>query len=251
MALIKSQLITQASGSIGGLTFSRAAGGLYIRARAIPTNPNTTLQSIARNAFSDLVAAWTETLTTAQREAWDLYASNVAQANPLGTPFFQSGQNAFVQCNTTRLIGAHPSFTPLTGLPLATPVGDYIATGPQVYDRGGDVGSLSLTNADAALNQLTIAYDDTKPWANEDDAALVFWMSKPRNPSRKFFRGPWRLLAAVLGDSETPPTSPLTATVAAPSFDLPADVTVRVKAAIIRADGRYSLPTESNDVVST
>ncbi|KKM06452.1 hypothetical protein LCGC14_1743870, partial [marine sediment metagenome] len=47
--LFKSGLITQGSGSIGGLTASHNRGGMYFRARTIPTNPATSFQTVVRN----------------------------------------------------------------------------------------------------------------------------------------------------------------------------------------------------------
>ena len=47
-----SQVYTQASGSVGGLTYSHNRSGMYTRARSTPTDPASTLQLERRSNFS-------------------------------------------------------------------------------------------------------------------------------------------------------------------------------------------------------
>ena len=93
--LIKSQLITQASGSIGGLVGSHNAGGMYFRARTIPVNPGSAAQIAVRNIVAQLTAAWTADLTAAQRTAWQTYADNVPTTNRLGDSINIPASSAF------------------------------------------------------------------------------------------------------------------------------------------------------------
>ena len=80
----KGTLIGEASGSIASLTFSHNRGGQYVRQRTIPTNPNTVFQQAIRSLVSELTSRWQNTLTEAQRAAWDQYAVQVPLLDPLG-----------------------------------------------------------------------------------------------------------------------------------------------------------------------
>lgn len=102
--LFKSQIVTQASGSVGGITASRNRGGMYFRGRAIPVNPNTARQISARSALSTLVERWQSTLSASQRAAWSLYAANVPLVGPTGDPRDVGGIGMYVRSNVPRLV---------------------------------------------------------------------------------------------------------------------------------------------------
>jgi len=85
MALIKfGGGVVQMSGSIAGNTYARNRYGNYVRARTKPVNPKTDRQSVIRTAMQLLTTRWAQTLTAAQRTAWNLYASNVNMTNFTG-----------------------------------------------------------------------------------------------------------------------------------------------------------------------
>lgn len=248
--LFKSQILTQASGSVGGLTFSHAPSGMYTRARAIPTDPATVLQISVRSAVSALVNRWNDVLTQAQRDAWDVYASGVPGLNALGSAFNQSGQNAYVQSNTPRLQAAATVYSPLTNLPLLTTAAAAVDTAPGTFDRGEGPVGLFLSAVDGIGATVDVAFDIAQAWLDEDDAVMLVWLSRPRSASRRFFKGPYRLVGAVEGDGITPPTSPATFSMIAPSYIAAVGQTVRVSAAVLRADGRTSAQVASNDAIS-
>jgi len=50
----KSPILSQASGSIAGITFSHNRGGMYVRARAVPTNPGSPQQHRSEEHTSEL-----------------------------------------------------------------------------------------------------------------------------------------------------------------------------------------------------
>lgn len=190
----KSAIITQASGSIGGATYAHNQGGLYIRARSIPTNPNTTPQQAARNAFGSLAMAWRETLTSAQRSAWEAYAANTPVTNSLGDSILLSGQQMFIRNNGARvrageaLVAASPVGG--GGTALTTPTFDTFTDG----DGFGDV-----------------AYTNTDDWATAVGGFLIIQMSRQQNASINFFAGPFCYAATVDG-AVVAPTSPVTVT---------------------------------------
>lgn len=83
------------SGSVGGQTFGRNKGGLYVRMRASPTNPNSARQQSVRAFLSSSSGAWSG-LSDEQREAWATWAILHPQTNPLGQSYTLTGHQAFV-----------------------------------------------------------------------------------------------------------------------------------------------------------
>lgn len=229
MALFKSQIATQISGSVGGTTYAHNAGGLYMRARSVPVNPNTGNQTQARNALTALVNAWTSTLTAVQRAAWSLYAANVPTTNALGDARVNSGQNWYVGANQPRL---------QSDAKLGTTLGRVDAA-PVIFDR-----SLLTTPGavlfDVSSNNLTFTYTNTDPWAIAVGGALLVYQGRPVNGGRNYFRGPWRLVGKVLG-AVVPPTSPATiATISTNGFAVAVGQACYVAFAATTADGRLT-----------
>ena len=218
--LFKSPVFSQASGSIAGIVYSRNAGGMYTRARAMPTNPNTEAQQAIRTAMADLVVYWTETLGTIERESWNNYAFNTPTLNRLGEPTHKSGQQMFLRGNIPRV---------QAGLPIAQ-------TGPTFFDLG-DFTNPGPIAVDASLNQVSITYDDADTWANEEGSAMLIYQSRPQNPTRNFGKGPFQLLTMIEGDALTPPVSPVTAT---SLFTVAEGQKVFFQIRVTRADGRLS-----------
>jgi hypothetical protein len=218
--LFKSQLVTEVSGSVGGLVGSHNIGGMYFRARATPTNPNTPQQQTIRSAVGNLVARWTNILTELQRDIWRFYAFNTPLLNPLGEPINVTGLNMYVRGNTARI---------QAGEPIAD-------DGPLVFNLG-DLTTPSF-DADRTADTMNVTFTDTDDWANEDDAAMLVYASRPQNASIVFFKGPYRLAGVIQGDSITPPTSP--ATIPLP-FPLAPGQRLFARIAVSRADGRLSL----------
>lgn len=188
----KSQVFTQVSGSVGGLTYSHNAGGLYTRARTIPVNPSSARQQIMRMYMDSAVTYWTETLTEAERESWRVYASNVPLMDALGSPINVSGQNQFIRSAVPWL---------LSGKALAD-----IATAPAIFDTG-DPGTLALLSYSASTQEATLSIGGAPGWAAQDDGHLIGQLSNPQSPSINFYKGPFRWASSESGDSVTPITS--------------------------------------------
>lgn len=220
--LIKSGLMTQASGSLGGLTASHNKGGLYLRARTVPTNPNTTFQQEIRGFMSTLTSLWGNTLTALQREAWATYAAAMEIVNPLGDDRTLTGLNHYVRSNVPRL---------QAGLPR-------VDDGPTTFNLG-DFTQPTAIAGDATLNNIDFAFTTTDDWAGEDDAAMLVRGSREQPPTINFFKGPYRYADKVDGDGVTPPTSPAAL---GSAFNLTAGNLVFVTFAVTRADGRLSAP---------
>lgn len=227
--LFKSEHITQASGSIGGVTYAHNASGLYRRARAIPVNPNTGFQVQVRAAVTTLVTRWNDVLTAAQRNAWNAYAANVPVINNLGSSILISGQNWYIACNTPRIQA-------LTKVAATIAI---IDAAPVIFDRG-DFTTPTFTMTVAT--GLSTAFTNTDAWAGAVEGGLLIYQGRPQNPSRSFFKGPWRLVGFVEG-SVAPPTSPNaigTATLALQGFVVSTGQRQWMAYAVTRADGRLS-----------
>ena len=217
--LIKSALITAASGSIGGLTASHNKGGQYFRSRVVPVNSNTEQQQVVRNHMKACVAAWTGTLTQAYRDGWTAYAEAVGIVNALGDPRKINGLSMFMGCNVPRLqagltrVDVPP--TTLTKPTFTAPV--YTVTAPST-------GSLAYTNTDG--------------WATAVGGALLLYTAKGTGVGVNYFKGPYRYAGKVSG-AVTPPTSPASI---APAFSVTATQKVNYRVLAVMADGRISAP---------
>lgn len=74
--------------------FSIWRGVNCIRGLTIPTNPQSTRQTIIRGLLTDASRAW-EGLTEVQREAWRSVAATKQKTNDLGQAYFASGLNYY------------------------------------------------------------------------------------------------------------------------------------------------------------
>lgn len=218
----KSALVTSASGSAGGLTASRNRGGLYLRSRTVPVNPNTERQGTVRNAMAQLAVYWTQTMNQFNRDGWDAYAEAVPLPDTLGEPRNVGGLAMYQRSNIPRLqagldrVDAAPSTLALPEPPIS--LSATIGPGPFA-----DNGSLSFAFLD--------------DWVNQDGAALLVLMRKPVSTRVNTPRSSSRFALAVLGDSTTPPTSPVLFTTPWPTL---AGQKVRLEARVSLADGRLS-----------
>lgn len=97
-ALIRSSLLSDITGSIGGTTYARCRGGSYARNRTNPYNPQTVAQGTVRSMLGSLSMNW-NALTQEQRDAWNEYAMGLSVFNRLGQSYAPSGRQAFIQQN--------------------------------------------------------------------------------------------------------------------------------------------------------
>jgi hypothetical protein len=219
-----SQVYTQASGSVGGLTYSHNSGGMYTRARRTPVNPATAEQQAVRNYLSQLSAAWSQTLTDAQRLAWDAYALAVPMMGKLGQPINIGGLGHYIRSNVPRL---QAGLTRVDAGPTVLVLPDF--TAPVITVTAETTASVAYTNSD--------------DWAGEAGGAMLIYASRETNPSINFFKGPFRYAGKVAG-AGTPPTSPYTATL---PFACATGNKIHFQVRVCRADGRLSSPFRSAD----
>lgn len=220
MAIIRfSGGVAQASGSMGGTTFSHNRGGPYMRTRAIPTNPGSEFQAIVRQAMSDLSSQWSDILTQAERDLWDTYALNVPLPNAFGEARNVGGIGMFNRCNISRI---------QTGLQV-------ILAAPTIFNLG-EFTAPTLESA-TAPNTMSIGFQPEDNWAEESGSAMLIYGSRGTNPGINYFKGPYRFMGRIDGDDTTPPTAP--AAMVNP-FPLVATQRVFLRAVVSRLDGRLS-----------
>jgi len=220
MALVKFGAgVVQMSGSIGGTTFARNSSGNYARARTTPVNPQSTRQEKIRAVIAYLTDRWLETVTALQRAAWGDYALAVAMKNRLGESIHLSGFNHYIRSNAALLYG---DYAVVDAAPVILALPDQDPT-------------LAFT-ASEATQDLSIVFDDAAAWAAEVGGYMFVRMSRPQNPTRNFFAGPY-LFADALEGAVVPLTSPHD--VAAPT-PIVEGHRLWIACRIVRADGRLS-----------
>lgn len=222
MALLSLPEGQQRSGKQGGVVFSHNAYGPYVRERSIPTNPNTTRQANVRAAFTLLMHRFFQELTDVQRQQWTAYANAVKYVNRLGAQVTLKPSSMYMACNTLRL---------QAGL-------DAVDSGPAILQKAdlplGGVASVTL-----ATQYVNLAFVNTDDWANETGGAVLIFQGAPINKWCGYIHCATRYLGCVLGDDDTPPTTPQTF---AAAFAFQANQRIPVFFRTLRADGRISDP---------
>jgi len=173
----KSALVTDLSGSVGGLTASRNAGGGYFRSKVVPVDPSTSRQNAVRSVFASLASEWVA-LTQDLRSDWNTYAANLPVTPAFCGPMNVTGQNQFVKTNTIRhqldltTLQAAPTIFD-TGIPLTEPTAVEITQG-------------------SPPNSFNIVVPFVSP-ADEAGTAGVY-LGRPINESVNFYIGPYQLM---------------------------------------------------------
>jgi len=231
MALIKfGGGITEMRGSMAGNVYSRNKSGAYIRSRTKPINPNTALQQVVRATLAFLTSRWSDTLTIAQRAAWNLYGSNVAMLNKLGESIYLSGFNHYIRCNSI----------------LKRSARTLVDAGPVIFEIPEADPTFSIT-ASEATQLVQYTFDDTMAWNIEDNGWMHLFGGQPQNGQRNFFGGPWKLAHALAGAALGGAVSPANS---AHPFVIAEGQRIWVYGRITRADGRLSQPFRNNVLVS-
>lgn len=217
----KSSVYTAVSGSVGGLTYAWNQGGMYARARAMPTDPSSPHQQAIRQSVATLTSHWADELTVNQRGLWNYYSDQVPLLDTLGEPRKVGGLAMFVRTNVIRL---QAGLAILDDAPLTYNLGTYTAP---------TIGSISAGDGEADIH-----FNNANPWATTVGGAMLVYASRPQNESINFFKGPYRLAGVILG-AATPPTSPKTVTL---PFQVAVDTRVFFQFRVLQADGRLSYP---------
>lgn len=221
----RSQIVTAASGSVGGCVYSRNKFGSYIRNRSLPVNTNSTQQTAVRSALTTLVVRWTSILTSAQRSGWETWAANTPQTDSIGQTYNMTGQNAFISMNTMRI---QVGLTVIDVAPIIFAGASLTPTGP--------------VSATAATSIISMSYNNADVWATAVGGALAIYVGRPQNPSKLFFDGPYRFMGRING-AVVPPTSPSPIT---STFAFAVGQRIHIRARAMNANGQISGPVKSS-----
>lgn len=167
------------SGSLAGQTSSRNRFGQYRRTRAIPVNPASSAQGLARARLSVAAAAW-RALTDAQRAAWRDLGLSMTRTDSLGQTYDLTGTQAFVSVNSSNAAAGNAQVTAAPG--LVTPSAILTAT-------------ITLTAA-----AFSIAYTPTPLGAGE----RLFTFVSPQRSAGRSFESDYRLLAVSAAAAASP-----------------------------------------------
>ena len=223
--LFKPTIGTQLSGAIGGIVASHNAGGAYFRARTTPTNPNSPQQQAVRNAVAFLSNFWNNGLTQPQRRVWDTYAENVSVTNRIGDQVFIPGMAQYVRSNVVRL---QANVARVDDGPGVFNIGSFSDTRIQNFSEATQLGEIAFSNGIL-----------TDAWANEVGGFMWIFISRPQNPSINYFRGPYRLVATIVGD----PVPPVGPTLINAPFPFIAGARIFGRVITGLADGRLATPS--------
>jgi hypothetical protein len=144
-----SSIITEASGSVAGSTYSRNANGAYIRNRSIPTNKNTSAQKVSRARFATAAQDWRD-LNEAQRQTFADQAKNYPYKDKLGQTKTYTARQLNAKLNATLRQAGLGNIT--TCLP---PVPDVPVTKATVVADTG-AGTINLTEWQCLGGETTI-----------------------------------------------------------------------------------------------
>lgn len=156
----------QASGSVGGVTYTPGRNGLVMRNRVLTTRPRTTSNTARKGQFADLARQW-GALTDEQREAWTLYAAQLPPADPRFGAGPPTAFNAFIGYNM-KLRYASQAFR----------------TEPPPLGRVG-IPTLTSWTIDIATSTLSVA----RGAGSTTTVARVLSMSQPLRPGRSNYKG--------------------------------------------------------------
>ncbi len=178
MAVLRTgPIVADIRGSVGDETFARNQGGLYVRARTTPTNPNTQDQQDCRAAMTALSQFWSGDLTEQQRSDWRSYAQQHPQPDRFGNPHLVNGYTRFIQVNFHRYrIDTAVAFP---DAPLNPPI---------------HPATFTFT-AEATTDTITIDLSFPE-WDGGIKNLQVYAYGGPEvNPGVSFYNGPWRYRA--------------------------------------------------------
>ena len=145
MALIRSSLLSDIRGSIGGTTYSKVRGGLIARNRTVPYNPQSVPQEQVRGNLG-FVSGMFSDLSFSQRQEWKAWADQLKVLNRLGEEYTPSVRQAFIMTRLNQItIGTAPTVAvPAT---TTTPTFDAKKLSVAATAFGGVLESIEVTAA--------------------------------------------------------------------------------------------------------
>lgn len=172
-------LTVPSSGSIAGQTASRNRFGQYCRTRAIPVNPNSSAQGVARARLALNASAW-RSLTAAQRAAWATLGLQMQRTDSLGQTVNLTGLQAYCSVNNERLAA-----------------GDAVLSDAPALSTPNALSTATITLTAASFS---IAYTVTPLPAN----TRLFIFVSPQRSAGRSYESDYRLLAVTAAAAASP-----------------------------------------------
>lgn len=206
--------VTEFSGSIGGVTFSRVHSGTVAKLRTKPRHPFSTAASLATQTLAFCSGKWNLDLSDQERIDWNTLAANTTWQNRLGENYSPLGINLYVRANTLLALAQ------IEEQPVA----------PAVADEGEQ----GFTMDYAAPTGIRLTGIDTL--TSPPVGTLITWCSGPQRLSAYSWHGPWTLLSLLrIADIALPET------LIAPADAVP-DRAYWFRWRIVRDNGTISIP---------
>jgi len=163
-------LISDARGAQGLIVFPRNRHGLYTRARVSPLNPNTARQIQVRTWTANSTAAWSNSLSPAQRQKWNEYGKLFSVPNSLGVRRPLTGFEVFVKVNF-----------------FAQQTGVSIRTDPHIPPTSIQIASITITASISSALLRVLA-----PTVNPGGGQIAYIQASPiLNEGRSSPSGTW------------------------------------------------------------
>ena len=144
MASIRFNQIADARGSVNGTVYSRGIGGLYMKNRVSPLNPQSSKQSAVRAQLATLAAAW-RSLSDGQRKSFAAQVDNYPATNRLGETYTPSGYQLYMTLNSNLAAAGQSA--------IDTPIAP-VGFSPALFD------ALNLVLTAGAISTGTVDMDD-------------------------------------------------------------------------------------------
>lgn len=178
MARVKlSPLLTDISGSIGGMTIQRNKFGMTLRRKPLPIRSATTAQLNVRVLMVTIQKAW-QNLTDAQRLQWNRFLDFSGQTINRDRSVKLSGHALYIKYQLYRLLSGYSLLTTLTYVPMpAVPLIDEITL-------AGGVFELEFATA-----------------VDYSDYFFIFSITTPRGENRAFSRRGLRYMKVTRADT--------------------------------------------------
>jgi len=118
MARVKySSIITDISGSVGGLTFQRNKFGNTVRQKPLPVNSRSLSQYHIRQLITTIQAAWQD-LSDEERLQWDRFLDFSGQTIKSSSSVKLSGHSLYLKYQLYRLLAGLSLLTTITYIPM-------------------------------------------------------------------------------------------------------------------------------------
>ena len=179
MARVKlSPILTQASGSVGGITLQRNKFGMTMRQKSMPTNPCSSAQYVIRQHMITIQAAW-QNLTDAQRLQWNRFLDFSGQTIKHDKSVRLSGHALYLKYQLYRLLTGYSLLTTITYVPMPAV--------PLIQEMTLDAGVWEIEFSSAV---------------DYSDFFFLFSITTPRYENRVFSKRGLRFMKVTPADSQ-------------------------------------------------